>query len=119
MHCHTSDVPRLVVLGVAALTLALVAAGCGGAKHYTLEKTRDCLQTVGGATVRPPPPSDVIASTALGGAVNVKFVDNQVTLTFGQDDDQTAVLAKAYRRFRGKNIGIESALEEIANVVLV
>ena len=51
--------------------------------------------------------------------MNVKLSKNQVTLTFSQDSDQADGIAKAYRRFKGKGIGIESALEEIANVVLV
>jgi hypothetical protein len=49
----------------------------------------------------------------------VKFGDNQVTLAFGEDKAEAERLAMAYRRFRGKNIGIESALQQERNVVLV
>jgi len=97
----------------------LVGAGCGGTKHYALDASRDCLRKESGLRVRPAPASDFIASTAIGGAMNVRFDDNQVTLAFSQDSDQADNIAKAYRRFRGKDIGIESALEEVANVVMV
>jgi hypothetical protein len=107
------------VFALPVVAAALVAAACGGAKHYALEPTRACLGKISGATVRPPPPSDFVAATAIDGAVNVKLSKNQVTLTFSQDSHQADGIAKAYRRFKGKGIGIESALEEIANVVLV
>jgi hypothetical protein len=108
---------------VATLTVAaaavLVAGGCGGTKHYDIEASRECLRGVSGIQVRALPPSDFIAKTALEGAMNVKFPANQVTLSFSQDGKQADGIARAYRRFRGKGIGIESALEELANVVMV
>ena len=107
----------MVVLPVVAA--AVGAAGCGGAKHYALDSTRTCLREIPGARVGPPPKSDFIAATAIDGAVNVKLARNQATLTFSQDAAQADGIAKAYRRFKGKGIGIESALEEVANVVLV
>lgn len=106
------------MLPVAAAAI-LAVVGCGGAKHYALEATRTCLRQTNGVLVRPAPADDFVASTALGGAMNAKFARNQVTLAFGQDDAEADRLAKAYRRFHGKNVGIESALEELANVVLL
>jgi hypothetical protein len=111
-------VRRLVALILAAAAV-LVAGGCGGAKHYDIDASRGCLRGVSGIQVRALPPSDFIAKTALEGAMNVKFPANQVTLSFSQDDKQADGIARAYRRFRGKGIGIESALEELANVVMV
>jgi hypothetical protein len=117
VRCHNSSVPRLAALLVTVAAM-VVAAGCGGTTQYTLEATRACLKD-GGLHVRPAPADDFVASTALNGAMNVKFLDNQVTLAFGEDEAEAARLAKAYRRFKGKNIGIESALEELKNAVLI
>jgi hypothetical protein len=98
---------------------SLLAAGCGGTTRYTLEETRECLRAVPGIELRQPPRSDFVASTALGGAFNVKFPANQVTASFGEDEAEAGRLATAYRRFRGENIGIESALQVERNAVLI
>jgi hypothetical protein len=111
-------VPRRVTLPLAAAAV-IAATGCGGASNYAIEPTRECLTQTSGIRVRQPPASDLVAVTALGGALNVKFPSNQVTVTFGQDKAEAARLATAYRRFKGKNIGIESALQEERNVVLI
>lgn len=102
-----------------AATVLLVASGCGGTSRYDFEATRDCLREESGVQVRRPPESDFVASTALGGALNVKFPDNQVTVAFGEDEAEAVRLATAYRRFRGKNIGIENALQQEKNVILL
>ncbi len=109
---------RLATLPVVAAGLLLVA-GCGGPKHYTVEATRACLRRESEVVVRPVPPSDVIAQNAIGGATNVKIADNQVTLVFSDTAAQADNVAKGYRRLRGEDIGIESALQTVANVVLV
>jgi hypothetical protein len=96
-----------------------VAAGCGSTSRYTLKPTRDCLSGADGAQVRAAPADDFIAASATGGAINVKFPDNQVTITFSEDSDQADNIATGYRRFKGKGIGIDSALEELKNVVMV
>jgi hypothetical protein len=111
-------VPRVRSFFVAA-GVVLAAAGCGGASHYTLEATRKCLQDAQGVVLRGPPANDFIAKVATRGAMNVRFPDNQVTITFSEDSDQADNVAKGYRRFRGKGIGIDSALEQVANVVMV
>jgi hypothetical protein len=97
----------------------LVAAGCGGTGRYALEPTRACLQDTEGAVVRAAPADDFIAASATGGAINVKLSANQVTITFSEDSDQADNIATGYRRFKGKGIGIDSALEELRNVVMV
>ena len=101
-------------LGLGALVLL---AGCGGSKPYTLAKTRACLVQQSG--VRVSSKVDFVASTALGGAVTVKFPHNQVTIAFGLDRDEADRLATAYRRFRGRNIGIEDVLRPERNAVLL
>ena len=108
---------RLATLSV-AVTVVL-AAGCGGTKHYSLEATRACLSAEPGVVVRPVPPSDVIAQNAIAGATNVKVGDHQVTVVFSDPAEQADNVAKGYRRQRGEDIGLESALETIENVVLV
>jgi hypothetical protein len=109
---------RRVTLPVTAAAV-IAATGCGGQSNYAIEPTRQCLQQTGGIRVRQPPASDLVAVTALGGALNVKFPSNQVTLAFGQDKAEATRLATAYRRFKGENIGIESALQEERNVVMI
>lgn len=111
-------VRRSLTLPAAAVAV-IAATGCGGTSSYALEPTRQCLEETGGITVRRPPHSDLVASTALGGSVNVRFPSNQVTMAFGEDRAEADRLATAYRRFHGKNIGIESALQEEKNVVLI
>jgi hypothetical protein len=111
-------VARRTILPVAAAAV-LASTGCGGTSSYAIEPTRECLGQVHTIRVRRPPAADLVASTALGGALNVKFAENQVTLAFGEDEAEASRLATAYRRFRGKNIGIESALQEERNVVMV
>jgi hypothetical protein len=108
---------RITFPATAAAVIA--ATGCGGPPNYSLESSRECLKQTGGIRVRQPPASDLVAVTALGGALNVKFPSNQVTVAFGQDKAEADRLATAYRRFKGKNIGIESALQEERNVVLI
>ncbi|MFN2467707.1 MAG: hypothetical protein ABR521_06200, partial [Gaiellaceae bacterium] len=85
---------------------------------YRVEKTRACLREEG-RRVRPAPADDFVAANALGGAMNVRFPENQVTLSFGLDEAEAERIAGAYRRFRGKNIGIEDALRIRRNVVLL
>jgi hypothetical protein len=101
-------------LGLAAVVLL---AGCGGSKTYSLEKTRACLSQHDGVTVIKT--VDFVASTALGGAFTAKFPHNQVTISFGLDSAEAERLATAYRRFRGRNIGIEDILRPDHNAVLL
>jgi hypothetical protein len=109
-------VRKLVLAAAFAAPIALLAAGCGSGSHYTLAKTTKCLQD---AHVRLRHQVDFLASTAPGGAVNVKFPDNQVTISFVDNPKQAAALAEAYRRVHGRNIGIEDVLRPQANAVLL
>jgi hypothetical protein len=105
-------VRRVLVL----LAGAAVLAGCGGPTIYTRAKTRACLE---GKDVKLQRQLDFVASTALGGALNVKLADNQVTIAFGENEVQAKSLARAYRRFRGRNIGIADVLRPSHNAVLL
>jgi len=91
--------------------------GCAGRKTYTLDETRACLLERPGLRVTRR--VDFVASTALGGALRVQLRRNQVTISFGLDEDEAERIARAYRRFRGRNIGIEDVLRPRRNAVLL
>jgi hypothetical protein len=99
----------------AVLAATLLVAGCGGTTTYHADKTRACLADQPGLKIRTK--VDFVASTALGGAFNVKLTGNQVTLAFAEDRKEAARIVRAYRRFRGKNIGLPDVLRPTHNVV--
>jgi hypothetical protein len=105
---------RLLLLG-AVLAGTLVVAGCGGTKSYDVGKTRACLAEQPGVKIRTK--VDFVASTALGGAFNVRLPENQVTLAFAEDRKEAERIVRAYQRFRGKNIGLTDVLRPTQNVV--
>jgi len=100
-----------------AVLVALLAAGCGGAKSYDADKTRACLVDQPGVKVSNK--VDFVASTALGGAFEVKLLGNQVTLAFAEDRAEAGRIVRAYERFRGKNIGLTDVLRPKNNVVIL
>lgn len=103
----------LVVAGA-----VLLASGCGGGpKTYTLSKTRECLAKESG--VRVGGKLDFVATTALGGALAAHLKANDVVISFGLDEAEAERLAAAYRRYRGRNIGIEDVLRPNKNAVLL
>ncbi len=108
---------RAVVWLLVALGAALLAAGCGGSRKYTLGPTQACFRKQVAATVSTR--VDFVASTALGGALSVRLPTNQVTIAFALDDAEVKRLVRAYRRFRGRNIGIEDVLRPQRNAVLL
>jgi hypothetical protein len=102
-----------------ATLVALLLAGCGGSQGYSLAKTRECLASRPGLRLAPPPARDVVASAALGGALEVRTASNAVVISFAQDDGEAGRIAAAYRRFRGRSIGIEDILRPRRNAVLL
>jgi hypothetical protein len=108
---------RPVVWLLVAAGAALFAAGCGGSKAYALSPTRACLEKQPG--VRVGSRVDFVASTALGGALDVRLPRNQVTIAFALDGAEAKRLLRAYRRFRGRNIGIGDVLRPQRNAVLL
>jgi hypothetical protein len=105
---------RLLALAV----LAVAVTGCGGSdKHlFTLAKTRDCVVGKGARTGGA---LDFIASTATGGAFKARLGSNQVTVVFGQTEEDARQIEFAYTRAAGKNIGIGDVLARRLNVVLL
>ena len=102
----------LLVLLVAMLT----ACGTKGTV-YTTTKTRSCLATHGASIGAPV--GDVVASTATGGAFRASLVGNSVTLAFGATVADANSIDAAYRRFAGKNVGIDQVLFQQGNAVML
>ena len=101
-----------------AAVLALLAAACGGgSKTYTAAPTRACLADQERAKISED--VDFVASTASGGAVNVRFPLNQVTVVFAADRDEAANVVRGYERFKGETIGLEDVLRVEHNVVML
>jgi hypothetical protein len=111
--------PRPALAFIALLALVVSAAGCGGAKSYSLLKSRDCFKHEKGVKLQRVPRSDFIARNALGGAISVLMKGNEVAITFGKDEQTAQGIANAYRRVHGKNIGIEDVLRPQGNAVLL
>lgn len=112
--------PRTFLL--LSIALIVLAAGCGGSKSYSLEKTRACLQEKEGVRLVRVPASDFIASAALGGAVRVAVTGaNRVTISFGRDQKEADRIAQGYRTAAGANVGkvIVDLLRPDRNAVLL
>jgi len=100
------------------VVFALLVAGCGGRTVYWKLKQRAVLQA-GGATISPPSSSDLVASTAPGGAFAAALGDNSVKLVFGQTEAQAQNLVSAYEQFAFPNVrkGLPDVLRRYNNVV--
>ncbi len=103
-----------------AALLVLLAAACGppGPQVYSSSKTQACL-TKQGYKVTPPPASDFVASTALGGSFRVKLAQNAVTVAFGDTVKNAAALDGVYRSVHAKNVGIDDVLRDQGNAVML
>ena len=104
----------------AGLVLASLAAGCGGSadEPYDLDATRACLR---GERVPLSRDVDFVASTAAGGALHAEFpkTKNEVTIAFGDSEEDAARTERAYRRFAPKRLNISDVLRRDRNVVLL
>lgn len=108
---------RVVLLGIA---LALLAAACGppGPKVYNEAKSRACI--VGQhLRVGPPPASDFVATTALGGSYRVTLRHNAVTVSFGSSVSNGDSLAAVYHNVHASNVGINDVLRQQGNAVML
>jgi hypothetical protein len=102
--------PLLLIVGV------LTACGAGG-KIYAASKTRSCL-AAHGAKIGPAT-GDLVASTATGEAFRAYLVGNFVTFVFSATVADANNVDDAYRRFAGKNVGIDDVLFRQGNVVML
>ena len=93
----------------------MLVAVFGSSSTYDVEKTRACLRKQ--PRVRVSNKVDFIASNALGGAISVRLLRNEVTLSFAQDRQEAERIVRAYQRFKGRNIGLEDVLRPTGNVV--
>ena len=91
-------------------------AGCGGAGDFTAADTRSCLEE-DGLRVGPPRVNDVVAQSGTGGALRTRIGGNDVTIVFGDDEEEAARTAQAYRRFAAGNVGLEGLLFQERTVV--
>jgi hypothetical protein len=103
-----------------AVLVVLLAAACGppGPKVYSPAKSRSCLTQLG-YKVTPPPASDFVASTALGGSFRVKLAKNFVVVSFGDTIKNADSLDTVYRSVHTKNVGIDDVLHETGNAVML
>jgi hypothetical protein len=101
-----------------AIVLALLLAGCGGAKGYSLTKTRACLA---GKGVRIGGKLDFVASTATGGAFVAHLGDNFVAVVLGDNENDAKQIELAYHRFAFENVreGLPDVLRRDRNAVLL
>lgn len=111
--------PRHLAL-LAIPLFAFGLAGCGGGgKTYDAEKSRACMAN-GGFAVTDPPPSDLVATAAEGGAYSVHYpAQPTITVSFGNDRDGAERIVRAYERFHSKNIALEDALKVRNNAVIL
>jgi hypothetical protein len=110
---------RRISLPSLAISLAFLLAGCGGDDSglYALEPTRSCLAD---AELRPTQKNlDFVASTALGGALRVRFDENLLSLTFGESLGEAERIERAYRRFAPRRFPIQDVLRREGNVVML
>jgi hypothetical protein len=104
--------------GLSIVLLAAILTACGTkGTIYATTKTRSCL-AAHGASIGPPA-GDVVASTATGGAFRATLVGNSVTLAFGTTVADANSIDAAYRRFAGKNVGIDQVLFQQGNAVML
>src|SRR5581483_12191195 len=98
----------------------MVAAACGkpSPKVYSEIRSRACIRDQG-IRVGPPPVSDFIASTALGGSFRARLHPNFVTVSFGDTLDDAQNLDSAYRRVHARNVGIDDVLRLQGNAVML
>ena len=105
---------------VVAFSLLALAAGCGGDadRPYELDATRACLRN---ARVPVSMNVDFVASTAAGGALHAEFpkTKNEVTIAFGESEEDAARTERAYRRFAPKRLNIDDVLRRDRNAVLL
>jgi hypothetical protein len=114
---------RHVALAAALAAVLGIAGGCGGGGDdgnglYQLASAKRCLESVDGVHVTTAN-LDVVASTALGGALRARFPDNEVIVAFGGSLEDAEQTERAYRRFAPKRLRIQDVLHRNANAVLL
>jgi hypothetical protein len=100
------------------LLVAGLLTGCGSSGTlYTAAKTKTCL-AAHGATIKETT-GDIVASTATGGAFRAAIAGNSITFAFGSTVADAEGIDAGYRRFAGKNVGIDQVLFQQRNAVML
>ncbi len=116
--CENRRVGRFSLL-VSVVLVVILAAGCGGGtKTYSVDKSRACLVKKG-LKVTNPPPADLVANAAEGGAFSLRFPNNRVIVSFGNDRSGAERIVRAYQRFHRKVIALKDVLRAEHNAVLL
>jgi hypothetical protein len=119
-RARIAPVTRSLSAVATLLGAVVIATGCGGGNTtHTLRDTRECLAGEQGVRVTATPASDFVARNALGGSLGARIGRNAVVISFGLDESGAARIASAYRRVRGRNIGIADVLRPSGNAVLL
>lgn len=107
-------------LAVVLAAVALLASACGkpSPKVYSSAKSRACFRAQH-VRIGPPPASDFVASTALGGSFRVHLNRNFVTVSFGDTVDNASSLDHEYRTVHARNVGIDDVLRTQGNAVML
>ncbi len=109
---------RKLVVVLAAVSVVAAACGKPSPKVYSEVRSRACFRAHG-VRVGPPPASDFIATTALGGSFRARLRPNFVTISFGDTLDDAQNLDQAYRRVHARNVGIDDVLRLQGNAVML
>lgn len=109
---------RSLVIVLAAVALLAAACGKPSPKVYSEVRSRACFRAQE-VKVEPPPASDFVASTALGGAFRVRLHENFVTISFGDTLANAQSLDHVYRTVHAKNVGIDDVLRMQGNAVML
>jgi hypothetical protein len=111
-----TPVPMRRVALLSMVLIGLAATGCGGSESYSLEPTRDCLESRG---ARIGGDLDFVASTATGGAFRASFGDNSVKVLFGETEGDAEQIERAYGNFAFENVkaGLADVLRRYKNTV--
>lgn len=113
---------RLVAGAAVVAIAALAVAGCGGGGSggaYAVAQTKACLVKAGVRIVPVTEATDFVAASALAGAIGAKLALNHVTISFGRDDVEGALIQKAYAKYGSKDVPIDQVLERRRNAVLL
>jgi alkanesulfonate monooxygenase SsuD/methylene tetrahydromethanopterin reductase-like flavin-dependent oxidoreductase (luciferase family) len=108
--------PRVLLALV--LACAALVAGCGGGtKIYDADKSEACVRQAN-LRVGPPPPGDLVASAAEGGAFTAHLGDNTAVVSFGNDRAGAERIVRAYQHFV-RNPHLDDILKVKSNAVML
>lgn len=109
-----------VLIGVPLIVLGAAYAIAGDDDLYTLGPTESCLEDAEDVSVSDRDHDvDVLARTASGGALRVRFDHNGLVISFGENEQEAERRQRRYLRVAGGTIPVQDLLERQQNVVLL